>query len=97
MVVRVTRKRPIVFLRGCVYRVGTGAASERREGGAGGEQQVKAGATGYAVSKRGRAMCFEAWVEGGDEQEAGKTALEVCRNGRQRAGAMKRRREAPQY
>ncbi|KAJ7879990.1 hypothetical protein B0H14DRAFT_3769963 [Mycena olivaceomarginata] len=48
MVVRVTRKRPIVFLRGCVYRVGSGAASERQEGGAGGEQQVKAGATGYA-------------------------------------------------
>ncbi|KAJ7364407.1 hypothetical protein DFH08DRAFT_1016763 [Mycena albidolilacea] len=64
---------------------GTGAASERREVGAGGEQQVKAGATGYAVSKRGRATYFEAWVEGGDEQEAGKTALEACRNGRRRA------------
>ncbi|KAJ7870648.1 hypothetical protein B0H14DRAFT_2571228 [Mycena olivaceomarginata] len=90
-------KRPIVFLRGRMYRVGTGAASERREGGAGGEQQVKAGVTGYAVSKRGRATYFEAWVEGGDEQEAGKTALEACRNGRRRAGRRPEAKEQAKY
>ncbi|KAJ7818769.1 hypothetical protein B0H14DRAFT_2601059 [Mycena olivaceomarginata] len=84
-------------IKGRVYRVGTGAASERREGGAGGEQQVKAGATGYAVSKRGRATCFEAWVEGGDEQEAGKTALEAYRNGRRRAGRRPEAKEQAKY
>ncbi|KAJ7820267.1 hypothetical protein B0H14DRAFT_2600128 [Mycena olivaceomarginata] len=62
-----------------------------------GEQQVKAGATGYAVSKRGRATYFEAWVEGGDEQEAGKTALEACRNGRRRAGRRPEAKEQAKY
>jgi hypothetical protein len=78
-----------------------GVESERREGGAGGEQQVKA--VREAVprkddgSERNRTMCLEARVGRGDEQEAGKAALVTCRNGRHQTGAMPYRGEAPQY
>ncbi|KAJ7789158.1 hypothetical protein B0H14DRAFT_2627535 [Mycena olivaceomarginata] len=78
------KKADCVFEGACVSRRKRG--SERREGGAGGEQQVKAGATGYVV-----------WVEGGDEQEAEKTALEACRNGRQQTGRRPEAKEQAEY